>query len=350
MIAALAFGAALMAAYFGVAGVRAWSERRKLFDIPNERSSHVEPTPSGGGVAIVVVTLTFYLSASYIVPGTFSWGYFAGAMLIASISLIDDVYTIPMRWRLLTHAGAAVLLIADRGWWHFLYLPGFDVFVDLHAAGAVLTFLWIVGLVTAYNFMDGIDGMAGVQAVVAAAGWMAVGWLTGSAAAFYLGGALLFSSLGFLIHNWQPARIFMGDVGSAFLGFSFAAIPLLANTGVDDTDKLLPTAAVLFVWFFVFDGVVTFIRRAFREAKPWRPHREHLYQRLVLSGLSHAAVSTLYGVLAFAIGAGVIGMFSVRTQTAAILMIIDTALCTTVLLGINWRRKNSPTNDAKDAK
>jgi len=311
MTSTLVFAACLIASYFGVAGVRSWSVRRNLLAIPNERSSHVEPTPNGGGIAIVGVTLAFYLVASYFIPSMFSWGYFAGAVLVASISLIDDIYSIPMRWRLLTHSAAAVLLMADRGWWRFLYLPGFDATVDLHAAGAVLTFLWIVGFITAYNFMDGIDGMAGVQAVAAAAGWMAVGWLTGSTAAFYLGGALLFSSLGFLIHNWQPARIFMGDVGSAFLGFSFAAMSLLATTGNSDTDKLLPVAGVLFVWLFVFDTLVTFVRRAFRGIRAWHPHREHLYQRLVQSGLSHAFVSSFYGFLASVISIAVVYVFSV---------------------------------------
>src|SRR5436309_3940982 len=179
MTSTLVFAACLVASYFGVAGVRAWGQRRNLLDIPNERSSHVEPTPRGGGIAIVVVSLAFYLAASFLMPGMFSWGYFAGAVLVAFISFIDDIYSVRARWRLLTHSAAAILLMADRGWWHFVYLPGFDVMLDLHVGGAILTFVWIAALITAYNFMDGIDGMAGVQAVAAAAGWMVVGWLTG---------------------------------------------------------------------------------------------------------------------------------------------------------------------------
>jgi UDP-N-acetylmuramyl pentapeptide phosphotransferase/UDP-N-acetylglucosamine-1-phosphate transferase len=348
MTTTLVFAACLIASYFGVAAFRAWGKKGSFLDIPNERSSHVKPTPRGGGIAIVVVSLTFYVAASWLMPWMFSWGYIAGAVLVAAISLVDDIYTIPVVWRLLTHSAAAILLIVDKGYWHEIALPGTGVSVNVGIYGAVITFVWIVWLINAYNFMDGIDGIAGVQAVVAAAAWMAVGWLTNSATPFYLGGAILFSSLGFLIHNWQPARIFMGDVGSAFLGFSFAAMPLLAVTGREQTDDLLPVAAILFVWLFVFDSVVTFLRRAFRREKVWRAHREHLYQRLVSSGMSHASVSTLYGVLAMAVSLSVVYIFT-GTATYDLAPFLTAAVATIALL-LLYLWKMWPAKHAKDTK
>ena len=347
MTSTLAFAACLIASYFGDAAGRAFAQKREFLDIPNERSSHVEPTPRGGGIAIVVVSLVFYSLIALLTEQPFSWGYFAGAVLVAVVSLLDDIYTLSAPWRLMAHSAAAILFLTDRGSVHFFYLPGLDLSLDLNVAGAVVTFIWIVGLINAYNFMDGIDGIAGVQAVAAAAGWMAVGWATNSSAAFYLGGALLFSSIGFLIHNWQPAKIFMGDVGSAFLGFSFAAMPLLANTG-NPTDDLLPAAATFFVWLFVFDTNVTLIWRAFRREKVWRAHREHIYQRLVQSGMSHAAVSSLYGLAAAVISITTTAV--IADEIAPFWMPVAVAATTLAVVVLYLLRKNLPAEHAKDTK
>jgi Fuc2NAc and GlcNAc transferase len=347
MTAPLAFIFSFVVAYLGVNVVRAVGLRRNFLDIPNERSSHLVPTPRTGGIVIVVVTLAFYCGVAYLFPNAFSWGYFAGALLVAGISLVDDIYSISIVWRLMIHSLAAVLLIYDKGGWNEFYFPGIDVFTALQRVGPVLTFIWIVWLINAYNFMDGIDGIAGVQAVAAAGGWMAVGWMTNSAAAYYLGGAILFSALAFLIHNWQPARIFMGDVGSAFLGFSFAAMPLLGKTGNEQTDSLLPIASILFVWLFVFDTVVTFIRRALRREKVWQAHREHLYQRIVQSGRSHATVSTIYGVLALAITVSTAYAF-VSEQTIGYTPLIGTGAATAVLVAVYFLSQRLPAEHAKN--
>jgi UDP-N-acetylmuramyl pentapeptide phosphotransferase/UDP-N-acetylglucosamine-1-phosphate transferase len=330
--------ASFVASYFGVAGVRALGLKRNFLDVPNERSSHVKPTPSGGGIAIVLASLVFYCVVAYILPQTFSWGYLAGALLVAGISLIDDIYGISVIWRLLTHAAAAALLIADKGYWHSFYVIGTSIDLNLGTAGAVITFIWIVWLINAYNFMDGIDGIAGVQSIAAAAGWFAIGWLIGSPTAFYLGGVLIFATLGFLIHNWQPARIFMGDVGSAFLGFTFAALPLLA-VGDERTYVFLPMTGILLVWLFLFDTDITLIRRALRREKIWQAHRLHVYQRLVQGGLSHATVTTLYGILAIAITASVVYIYA--DESANLLVPLFTAAIATVVLVVVflWRRR-----------
>jgi UDP-N-acetylmuramyl pentapeptide phosphotransferase/UDP-N-acetylglucosamine-1-phosphate transferase len=158
--------------------------------------------------------------------------------------------------------------------------------------------IWIVGLTNAYNFMDGSDGIAGAQALVAGASWACLGWLAGLPTLAGLGLLLAGGSLGFLLHNWPPARIFMGDVGSAFLGYSFAILPLLALAGQRSLAAASPVLGLLPVWPFVFDASFTFLRRLRHGENVFAAHRTHLFQRLLIAGFSHRFVLLLYGSLA----------------------------------------------------
>jgi UDP-N-acetylmuramyl pentapeptide phosphotransferase/UDP-N-acetylglucosamine-1-phosphate transferase len=154
--------------------------------------------------------------------------------------------------------------------------------------------VWIVGLINAFNFMDGIDGLAGGQALVAGLGWVALGFLSGESFVALVGLILAASSLGFLSRNWPPATIFLGDVGSAFIGYVLAVLPVLAcrlNPG-------LLLAGVVLVWPFLFDAGFSLARRLWHLEDIFAPHRSHLYQRLVLAGYSHQFVTCLYGTLA----------------------------------------------------
>lgn len=299
MITFLTYLFVLTATYFGVEVFRRWSLKKKIFDIPNERSSHSLPTPRGGGLVVVLVTLTafvFYLIYfSYQIPGFF----LLGAILIASISWIDDLFSIGFGWRFLTHSLAAVLAIIGLGYWEFVHIP-FWGNLDLGAVGSILTFCWIVWLTNAFNFMDGIDGIAGIQAFSAGLGWLIISTVLGFEITGILGGILAVSSFAFLLHNWQPAKIFMGDVCSAFLGFTFATIPLLAKNETSfETQPILPIIAVILVWFFVFDSLLTFFKRLVRRERVWEAHREHIYQNLIIEGFSHQTVSLLYGSISF---------------------------------------------------
>lgn len=282
----LLFAAVFLLAFAGVPAFRKWSLQKGLLDCPNERSSHKIPTPRGGGVIVVLLCLIFYSVISYFYPGTFSWGYLLGGALVAVVSWLDDVYSLWFLLRLAAHSvGAAVLIISS----------GIDT---LGITWSLISLFWVVGLINAYNFMDGIDGIAGVQSVIAAASWLALGFVFEMPVIYYFGGVIAASSLGFLIHNWQPAKIFMGDVGSAFLGFTFAALPLIAAKQTDRPTYLLALAGMIFLWFFLFDSIVTFIRRLIRGKNIFTAHREHIYQKLVLSGMSHGKVATIYGFFA----------------------------------------------------
>jgi UDP-N-acetylmuramyl pentapeptide phosphotransferase/UDP-N-acetylglucosamine-1-phosphate transferase len=288
-------------AYFGVKIFRDWSLRRELLDLPNERSSHTTPTPRGGGLIIVIVSLLGYTFLSCFYTQNFRWSYLTGAFLIAAISWLDDLHSISFVWRFLVHSLAAFIAIFNLGFFNEIYIP-FLQNINVGAAGAVLTFFWIVWLTNAYNFMDGIDGIAGVQAVAAGIGWLILGKLLGMPTVSVYGAVIAFSSLGFLIHNWQPAKVFMGDVGSAFLGYTFAVLPLLAKNDSHRAsekgfsgDAVVLTIGILLVWFFVFDTLYTFFRRIIRSEKIWLAHREHIYQKLVINGCSHQFVTILYG-------------------------------------------------------
>ena len=283
--------------YFGVEWFRRWSLRKKLYDFPNERSSHKTPTPLGGGLIIGLVTNIFFIASLWYLSKEIPLLFLIGGNLIALISWLDDLYSIPSFWRFLIHSGGAVLAIYSLGFYQTIYIP-FSGELGLGFLGAIITFLWIVWLTNAFNFMDGIDGIAGVQALTAGLGWLFVSFLLQLKVTGILGGVLAFSSLGFLIHNWEPAKIFMGDVGSAFLGYAFAAMPLLAlNETTTKYSSIMPYIAILLVFLFVGDSFLTFIRRLFKGEKVWQAHREHFYQKLVIKGYSHKSVTLIYGII-----------------------------------------------------
>jgi len=296
--------AAFALSHYGVTVFLRWAKRGGiLLDLPNERSSHQQPTPRGAGLVIVGVTL----SGLWLLWGLFGTAqttrplalYTLGALLIAIVSWFDDLRSMPRWIRFGAHLLAAGCGVVGLGYWIALTIPSVGSF-NLGWAGAVLTLLWIVGLTNAYNFMDGIDGIAGAQGVVAGLGWGIFGLASGQPLAAGLGFLVASSSLGFLGHNWPPATVFMGDIGSAFLGYTFATLPLLSNR-LSGSPASTGTAilGLLLVWPFVFDTCLTFLRRLIRGENVTHAHRSHLYQRLVVAGRSHQTVTILYGALAF---------------------------------------------------
>jgi UDP-N-acetylmuramyl pentapeptide phosphotransferase/UDP-N-acetylglucosamine-1-phosphate transferase len=301
-----------------VLGVRRQAERHRILDIPNERSSHSRPVARGGGLAIAVICVIgwFVLLVCWPDENRFGMACFAGgAVMIAGISILDDIHTVSSAVRFAVHGAAAVLLLLGYGDWRIVSLPFVGEFC-IGWLGVPLVFLWIVGLTNAYNFMDGIDGIAACQAITAGLGWLIVGRLNGQATVPWLALFVTASSVGFLVHNWHPAKIFMGDVGSALLGYAFAFLAVAAG----DKDPRMILAGALFVWPFVFDATFTFFRRMLRGENVFAAHRSHLYQRLVIAGWSHAQTTLLYAVL------DVLGM------GLGILYVVDYPICNEVIV------------------
>lgn len=292
--------AATILAWLATFALRRWAPGLGLVDIPNERSSHRKPTPRGGGLSFVVVAivlLEIVAQWSGIPLPAGMPALLIGSLLIAAVSMADDRWHLPPSVRFSAHLLGAIILIVGGGVVREVSLPGGAVW-SLGWLSSPFTLFWVVGLTNAYNFMDGIDGLAGGQAVIAAAIMAWLGQVRGVSGITLAMTVLAGSVLGFLLHNWPPAKIFMGDVGSAFLGFTFAGWAVLA--GGTRSSPLPFLAWVVVLAPFVFDTVATLISRIMRRQRWYEAHREHFYQRLIRRGWSHLAVTNLYlGVAAF---------------------------------------------------
>ena len=262
--------------------------RLELYDRPNDRSSHRQPRPRGGGLAVVPLVLLVWAGAAlWLGEGsTVLWGALAGAALVAAVSWRDDLRHLPAGLRLLAQALAVLLGLAAFGDPAAIFQDWLPAW--LAAALAGLAWLWFVNL---FNFMDGIDGITGVESLCLGAGIALVALLLPAPALLIALPALLAAAaLGFLPWNWEPSRLFLGDVGSVTLGYLLGWLLLrLAAEGAWAAALILPA-------YYLADASLTLARRALRGAKVWQAHREHFYQGAVAGGLSHAAVAGAVGL------------------------------------------------------
>ena len=275
--------------------LRRYALSRSLMDIPNERSSHSIPTPRGGGVAIVLsflfgLSLLFYFgltSKSVFVS-------FVGAGLIVALTgFIDDHGHIAARWRLLAHFGAATWGLYWLGGLPPLYFLGLEM--DLGWFGNALAAIYLVWLLNLYNFMDGIDGIAGIEAITVCLGGVVLVWVSEFNAlanyAYILG--LSLAVLGFLVWNFPPAKIFMGDAGSGFLGITLGLFSIASA----HIDPALFWGWLILLGVFIVDATVTLIRRVLHGQAFYEAHRSHAYQYLSRKLASHRSVSMGTGVI-----------------------------------------------------
>ncbi len=269
----------LLPGVFGVSLLLTWMLRRyalsrSLMDIPNARSSHSVPTPRGGGVAIVLAYLAVLPLVGY--QGWLSWPLVVGLMgtgaLVAVIGFLDDHGHIAARWRLLAHFVAAAWLLAWLPALPRLALLGTSF--DLGLIGYALAAVMLVWLLNLYNFMDGIDGIASVEAITVCVGGALLYALVGipmlATAPLLLGAAVA----GFLVWNFPPAKIFMGDAGSGFLGVVLGGLALQAAWVAPQ----LLWAWLILLGVFVLDATFTLLRRLMRGDKVYEAHRSHAYQ------------------------------------------------------------------------
>ena len=182
----------------GIKFFLAWLKKKQILDVPNNRSSHESPTPVGGGIIIVCVSLGLFFAFLLINDSEIPWSYIFGAILIAIISWLDDLYSIPVGVRFLFHSLSALLVIFANDPGGNIYIPVLGI-IEIGKFGYLLWYLWIVWLINAYNFMDGIDGIAGLQAVSAGIGWAFVGYLQGSIEIEIYGAVIAASCAGFNI-------------------------------------------------------------------------------------------------------------------------------------------------------
>jgi UDP-N-acetylmuramyl pentapeptide phosphotransferase/UDP-N-acetylglucosamine-1-phosphate transferase len=255
--------------------------RLRILDRPNDRSLHLQPTPRTGGLAILGGGLAGSVLFGFSSPATGSHLaiLLLGLVPLAAVSFLDDRRSISVRWRILAHVWAAFSLVSvyipDS-----LNLPGLALPLAVWVA-IPLTLLFIVWMINLYNFMDGMDGFAGGMAVI---GFSTLAWLGWADPGFVtLCLIVAAASAGFLVHNFPPAKIFLGDTGSTTLGFLAAACSLWGSKV-----GLFPFWVALLVFSpFIVDATVTLLRRLLRGEKVWEAHRMHYYQRLVLLGWGH---------------------------------------------------------------
>jgi len=270
--------------------------RWRMLDLPNIRSAHSLPTARGGGTPMVVVCclaalavclrwppLTIQVLAGVVFP----------SLAIAIVGLIDDIRPLRAVLRLVVQIAVAVSIVFVLGPLRAVPIPGLAP-LELGWLSWPLSVLWVVGLTNAFNFMDGSDGMAALGALVVAGVKVCVGLQSGDPATVLLSAFVGAAAGGFLVFNWPPARIFMGDVGSAFLGTYFAAVTLF---DVNQSREQAFVPILMALWPYIYDPLLSVLRRLWNGHNPLVPHREFLFHRLIRSGVSHGWTALLYAGL-----------------------------------------------------
>jgi Fuc2NAc and GlcNAc transferase len=288
----------LLAAAFAVAVIATGAVRRHAvathrLDVPNDRSSHTVPTPRGGGLGIVLAfaLLIAWLAWHGDIEVRFLFALLGSGVLVAAVGLVDDLRHVPSRVRLLCHLAAAA--------WALYWLGGVPPFpvlgitVDLGWGAQALGLLYLVGLLNFFNFMDGIDGIAGLEAIIVALGGALLWWLATGTTQWIVPALFAACVAGFLAWNFPPAKIFMGDAGSGFIGIVVGVMSLRA--GID-------FAPVYWAWFvllgcFIVDATVTLVRRIRRGGRFDEAHRSHAYQYASRRHGAHLPVTLAYGAI-----------------------------------------------------
>jgi Fuc2NAc and GlcNAc transferase len=290
----LSIGFVIVAAFFVsvvVTGLmRRYALRHNFLDVPNLRSSHASPTPRGGGVAIVMAFLSAVLALAFLrrIEPSVVYALVVGGGATALVGYFDDRRSLRAGIRFTVHLAAAISVLILVGGISKQTFANWGVHSSLIGGGlALITLVWATNL---FNFMDGIDGIAASESAFIAAAGAWINWYhagdDGFTAAML---CLAAASLGFLRWNWPPARIFMGDVGSGFLGFSLAVFGLSAGkAGIYPVEVW----AILGGWFLT-DATVTLLRRMARGDKWLEAHRMHAYQHLARRWKAHMPVTVL---------------------------------------------------------
>lgn len=321
---ALVFVAVAALSWAATRVVLGYLERRAILDRPNERSSHTIPTPRGGGLAVTAVLVAGAAACAMLWPADRAeswpetWVVIAGIAALALLSWIDDLRNLSAAMRLIVHAG----VIAAALW----MLPGdaliFQGWLPPLADRVIAALLWI-WFINLFNFMDGIDGISGIETATIGLGLFALSLMLPALIPEGRFGLIAAgAAAGFLLWNWHPARIFLGDVGSVPLGF-FLGWLLLETAAAGHW-----AAALILPLYYLADATITLAKRALRGEKVWQAHREHFYQRPIQCGVAHDRVALR---IALANGA-LIGLALLSTVAMAWLCLLFAMLVVAGLL------------------
>ena len=311
--------------------IRAYALWKNILDIPGSRSSHAIPTPRGGGLAIVVVfvAILIVLKVMHIIHTGLFISIFGSSIPIATIGMWDDYKNVRPLIRLPVHFLAAIWIILWSGYIGELTFGKYHVNLDWF--GIVLTVLALMWLLNLYNFMDGIDGLASIETITVAVGAAALlfGNLDVSSTIVLI--FLACATAGFLLWNWHPAKIFLGDAGSGFLGICIGALCVhTLNEG-----SLSVWVWIILLAVFLVDATVTLIRRLLRGQRIYQAHRDHAYQHAARACGSHATV-TVSVLLINVLWLWPLAYIANRHQILAMPLCV-LALAPLVLISLHWR-------------
>lgn len=282
----------------------------QILDHPNERSLHNKPTPRTGGFGLLAGIFSGICALIFIIDGRFELIWISGAVIVVGlVSFFDDRSHVSAQIRFIVHLVAAGAILTSSIGLQSISLPGLTIGLPSWV-GLLISVLFIVWMINLYNFMDGMDGFAGGMAVIGFGTLGLLGLLGGDAYYASVCWVIAAASGGFLVWNFPPARIFMGDTGSSVLGLLAAALSLWA-----DRAGLFPLwLSVLVFSPFVIDATLTLVRRTLRGERIWEAHRNHYYQRLVQAGWSHRrTVLWEYGLM-FLNSVAALGAFHASTE------------------------------------
>jgi len=294
-----------------------------FLDLPNHRSSHVRAIPRCGGVPIIIVF--FFVLLGFLGAGSHKIiGYYAGGLFIALVGLLDDLFGLKGKQKIIGMVLSSLIPI-----FFGLKLEHLTFFTNNPILLTILTLIWIYGMINAFNFMDGIDGLVSGLSLIFAVFIAVFAFLTSNIFVFFAAITLAAACMGFLFFNFNPSSIFLGDIGSMFLGYNMAMLSIML---VNQSKNIIPIYSLVLIFVpIVYDSMFTFIKRALQKKNVIEAHREHFYQRMVVSGLSHGKVSLIYYFLALVFGLqgylfalyGVIVKITIFISSIAILIIFS---------------------------
>ena len=324
----LAFMIALGVALFLTPVVISFARRTGALDAPDARKVHVRPIPRIGGIGIYaafMVSVLVQMSISDLSPElmTSLWGLLAGGTIIVAIGIIDDYRDLPAKVKLLGQIFAACVLVI-----------GFDVRIDvitdplgdfiyLEYFAIPATIFWVVGLTNTVNLIDGLDGLAAGVSSIAAVTIFLVAIEEGIPFVAMITAALAGAAIGFLYYNFNPARIFMGDTGSMFLGFMLAGISVIGAVKSAATIALI--VPILALGLPILDTTFAIVRRARNHRPIFKPDKGHLHHRLLAHGFTQKQAVLLMYVVSALFGLCALALTAVSTQAALLIIIIVAA-------------------------